>query len=188
MIYARIPTYQPLTYMYMYMYPWAIMAYAIAAIQIKACGEKVIPSLNFPTYRRSGFEREILLIVHSKELQEKEYALNSTRDHMLCSSTIANMHAFSISCIFDLLACMYVPTAIDRQKWVFFDSSRQLSTCQPHSQPSAIVTRVVWYSINSTPHMQSYKPQLYTYDWGCSFLVRQFTIVRIAIWLIQHHS
>ena len=67
-----------------------------------------------PTYCRLGFECEILLIVNceflyktqSKEPQEKEYTMNNiTLDHTPFAQahvlTIANMHAFSISRLFD---------------------------------------------------------------------------------------
>ena len=75
-----------------------------------------------------GYECEILLIANckflyktqSKEPQEKEYKMNN----IICDHTpfaqarvlmITNVHAFSISHVFDLLAhCTQVHTAVDR--------------------------------------------------------------------------
>ena len=82
-----------------------------------------LPTNQLHVYCRSGFECEILLIANceflyktqSKESQEKD-AMNSTRDHTPFAQAhmlaIANMHAFSISCVFNLLACMYLQQSI----------------------------------------------------------------------------
>ena len=102
-------------------------------------------------------------MTQSKESQKKEYAMNNqkyyTWSHAFRSNmrmlTIANMHAFLILQMFDLATCMYVHTAIDRREWVFFDSSSQLSAkCN---------CWVVWYCINSPPHMHPHEPYLYSY-------------------------
>ena len=76
--------------------------------------------------------------MQSKQLQEKEYTMNSiTCDHthlaQACVLTITNMHAFSISRIFDLLACMHGRTcmAFDYRERVSFDSSSLLAVNMP---------------------------------------------------------
>ena len=74
-------------------------------------------------------------------------------------AAIANMHALSISHVFDILACMYVQLSIVKNE----SSSILQANCRPaNTEPSATVTRRVWYSINSPPHMQPLKPHLYS--------------------------
>ena len=52
----------------------------------------------------------------------RKYALNITRVHTPFAQAralaIANMHAFSISRVFNLLACMHVPTAVDQESFL----------------------------------------------------------------------
>ena len=80
-------------------------------------------------YRRSGFECEILLIANceflhktqSKELQEKEYAMNNaTRDHTPLVCVLAcDPKSAHVNRIIDITrarsTCMLVRTAVDRQ-------------------------------------------------------------------------
>ena len=82
-----------------------------------------------------------------------------TYDHTpLAQSMLAitTMHIFSISHVFDLLACMYVQLLIVMNEPLVLQASYQPA----NTQPSSTVTPVVWYSINSPPHMEPYKPHL----------------------------
>ena len=97
--------------------------------------------------------------MQSKELQEKEDAINKiTHDHtplLKCVLAIANKHTL-ISHVFDLFACMYVQLLIVENENLIFQAN-----CQPaNTQPSATVAPVVWYSINSPPHMEPHRPYL----------------------------
>ena len=56
---------------------------------------------------------------------------------------IANMHAFLISRMFDLLACIYVQLLIVENEPLILQVN---CTCQPaNTQLSTTVTPVVWY-------------------------------------------
>ena len=84
---------------------------------------------------------------------------NITCDHtplaqarMLARDRNFNMHVLSISCMFDLLACMYVQLSIVENE----SSSILQANCQPantiaNTKPSATVARAVWYSIIAHP-------------------------------------
>ena len=65
-----------------------------------------------------------------------------------CVLAIANMHAFSISRMFDLLACMSVQLLIVEIEPLILQTNYQPA----NTQPSATVAPVARYSINSPPH------------------------------------
>ena len=100
----------------------------------------------------------------SKESQEKENAMNNiTRDHTPFAQAhvlvIANMHAF------DLLSCKYIQLSIIKNESSIFQAN-----CQHPAKRNCRLNSMVFYP----SHMQ--------------FFVWQFAIIRIAIWLVQHHS
>ena len=91
--------------------------------------------------------------MQSQESQEKEYAMNITRDHTPFAQVCVLARDRKHACVIDLLACMYVQLLIIENE----SSSVLQANCQPaNTKPSATVTRAVWYSINSLPHMQLY--------------------------------
>ena len=94
----------------------------------------------------------ILLIVK----YEFFYTRRNQKNHRICNEyymwphpfrsslhawalAIANMHAFSISSIFDLLAYIYVQLLIVENESSSFDASSQLSTCQSSTGSSSMV-------------------------------------------------
>ena len=108
-------------------------------------------------YRRPGFECEILLIMNceflyetqSKESQEKEYAMNITREHTpfvkctcVCSGSDCKHTRVLILHMFDLLA-----HSCRSSRKRFINSSSQLSTYQHPAKCNCGSS-----SINSPPH------------------------------------
>ena len=95
---------------------------------------------------------EFLYKTQSKELQEKEYAMNITCDHTPFAQVRVLKRSRSQTCtrsrshVFDLLACMHVQLLI-----VENDSSILKANCQHTNHPAKCnyVPQTVWYSINS---------------------------------------
>ena len=109
-------------------------------------------------YRRSDFECKILLIVNceflykmqSKESQEKnkQWMLHVTTPLLrACSFVIANMHALSTSCVFNLLACMYVQLSIVKNESSILQASCWSANTQMEYRERAITKNFPLYLI-----------------------------------------
>ena len=93
-----------------------------------------------------------------------------------CSLAITNVHALSISRMLDLLACIYIQLSIVEESsssifQVNFQPANTIANAIANAKPSATVAQaVLWYSINSPPHMQPHKPHPIAKIEGVAFL------------------
>ena len=112
---------------------------------------------------RDSFDYKLRVFIQDaiKRITGKEYAMNNiTHDNTpllkrTCSRS--QMKAFSISCVFNLLICMYVQLSIVENE----SSSIVQANYQPANTQCATVAQAgsMVYSINSLPHLH---PQLYS--------------------------